>query len=97
MHVRVQKLISDQFCTEAEMSEKVKMKMRMLTEKDALLAIDELASVERHQIRNFGSYFMGILNRYMRGDRQKQENRNRVRIEWLVLHADCTMIPLRCS
>lgn len=51
------------------MNDKVKSKIRMLPEKDALIAVDELSSVERDQIRNFGSYFMGILNRYMRGER----------------------------
>ena len=66
------------------MNEKVKSKIRMLSEKDALFAIEELASVERRQIRNFGSYFMGILNRYMRGDtgnwQKKQEmNKRQVR------------------
>ena len=65
---RLQKLVDDSFCSEEEMNEKVKSKIRMLSEKDALFAIDELASVERRQIRNFGSYFMGILNRYMRGE-----------------------------
>lgn len=65
---RLQKLVDDSFCSEEEMNEKVKSKIRMLSEIDALFAIDELASVERRQIRNFGSYFMGILNRYMRGE-----------------------------
>lgn len=76
---RLQKLVSDQFCSEEEMNEKVKSKIRMLSERDALFAIDELASVERHQIRNFGSYFMGILNRYMRGETgPKQGNKRNV-------------------
>jgi hypothetical protein len=68
VNLRLQKLVVDGFCTQEEMNEKVKSKIRMLSEKDALFAIDELASVERSQIRNFGSYFMGILNRYMRGE-----------------------------
>jgi hypothetical protein len=68
VNVRLQKLVQDNFCSEEEMNEKVKSKIRMLSEKDAIFAIDELASVERRQIRNFGSYFMGILNRYMRGE-----------------------------
>lgn len=62
------KLVSDGFCSQEEMNDKVKSKIRMLSEKDALFAIDELSSVERGSIRNFSSYFMGILNRYMRGD-----------------------------
>lgn len=61
--------MQDGFCSQEEMNDKVKSKIRMLSEKDALFAIDELSSVERGQIRNFSSYFMGILNRYMRGDK----------------------------
>lgn len=76
---RLQKLVSDQFCSEEEMNEKVKSKIRMLSERDALFAIDELASVERHQIRNFGSYFMGILNRYMRGETGPKQGNKRNR------------------
>ena len=68
---RLGKLVSDGFCTETEMNEKVRSKIRMLSEKDALFAIEELSSVDRSQIRNFGSYFMGILNRYMRGERKE--------------------------
>lgn len=68
VQIRLQRLVADNFCSQEEMNDKVKSKIRMLSERDALLAIDELASVERKQIRNFGSYFMGILNRYMRGD-----------------------------
>ncbi|GAX12011.1 hypothetical protein FisN_8Lh105 [Fistulifera solaris] len=68
VHHRLELLVSTGFCTRDEMDEKVRSKIRMLSEKDALLALDELSSVERTSIRNFGSYFMGILNRYMRGD-----------------------------
>lgn len=70
VNARLAKLVADGFCTEEEMNDKVKSKIRMLSEKDALFAIEELASVDRSQIRNFGSYFMGILNRYMRGERK---------------------------
>ena len=68
VNVRLQKLVDDKFCTQQEMNDKVKSKIRMLSDVDAMFAIDELQSVERRQIRNFGSYFMGILTRYMRGD-----------------------------
>lgn len=71
VHHRLQMLVLDGFCTQEEMNEKVKSKIRMLSEKDALFAIDELSGVSRSQIRNFGSYFMGILNRYMRGEPSK--------------------------
>jgi Heterogeneous nuclear ribonucleoprotein Q acidic domain len=65
---RLEQLVTTGFCSEQEMNDKVKSKIRMLSEKDAIFALDELSSVERSSIRNFGSYFMGILNRYMRGD-----------------------------
>ena len=72
VHIRLEQLVHSEFCSRQEMNEKVKSKIRMLSEKDALFALEELASVERHSIRNFGSYFMGILNRYMRGDHQSK-------------------------
>lgn len=75
VNTRLQKLVHDNFCTEEEMNEKVKSKIRMLSETDALFAIDELSSVPRSQIRNFGSYFMGILNRYMRGEKKEMKQR----------------------
>jgi hypothetical protein len=68
VNIRLQKLVDDKFCTQQEMNDKVKSKIRMLSDVDAMFAIDELQSGDRRQIRNFGSYFMGILNRYMRGD-----------------------------
>ena len=68
IHNRLEQLVTSGFCSRDEMNEKVRSKIRMLSEKDALFALDELSSVERKSIRNFGSYFMGILNRYMRGD-----------------------------
>lgn len=68
VHNRLEQLVTSGFCTREEMDEKVRSKIRMLSERDALFALDELSSVERQSIRNFGSYFMGILNRYMRGD-----------------------------
>jgi hypothetical protein len=89
---RLQKLIDDSFCTEEEMNEKVKMKIRMLSESDALLAIDELASVERRQIRNFGSYFMGILNRYMRGEKQTDNKKRQVRSNTLFVRYSFSLI-----
>jgi hypothetical protein len=64
---RLETLVKENFCTNDEMNEKLKNRIGMLSEKDAMLAIDELVSVQRNQIRNFGSYFMGILNRYMLG------------------------------
>jgi hypothetical protein len=74
VHERLARLVATEFCTQEEMNEKIKSKIKMLPEEDALYAIEELASVNRTQIRNFGSYFMGILNRYMKGEpmRKKQ-------------------------
>lgn len=40
----------------------------MLSEKDALNSIKEISNCQRDKIRNFSSYFIGILNRYARGD-----------------------------
>lgn len=88
--IRLQRLIDDQFCSHEEMNDKVKMKIRMLSEKDALAAIDELSSVERRQIRNFGSYFMGILNRYMRGEKQMDHKKRQVRSSNIVLLVNCS-------
>ena len=65
--VTLQKMVNSGFCTQAELSnDKVNLKLGMLSEHDAVLAMDELSSVPRETIRNFPSYFMGILNRYMR-------------------------------
>ena len=60
VNVKLETLVTSGFCTRAEMNEKVKSKIRMLSEKDALFAIDELASTDRASIRNFGSFFMGM-------------------------------------
>ena len=60
VNAKLETLVSSGFCTRAEMNEKVKSKIRMLSEKDALFAIDELASTDRGSIRNFGSFFMGM-------------------------------------
>jgi len=64
---RLDLLVQSGYCTAQELDMKVKTKLKMLPELDALNAIDEINAVPRAEIRNFGSYFMGILNRYMRG------------------------------
>lgn len=66
--VTLQKMVDSGFCTQAELNDNVKQKLGMLSEHDAVLAIDELSSVPRETIRNYPSYFMGILNRYMRSE-----------------------------
>lgn len=65
---RLDLLVQSGYCTAEELDMKVKTKLKMLPESDALNAIDEINAVPRAEIRNFGSYFMGILNRYMRGE-----------------------------
>jgi hypothetical protein len=77
VHHRLEKLVTSGFCSREEMNDKVRSKIRMLSERDALFALDELSSAERNSIRNFGSYFMGILNRYMRGDIRVERGRER--------------------
>lgn len=64
----LQNMITSGFCSQQDLSDKVYAKIKMLSENDAILAIEEISSVQRDKIRNFPSYFMGILNRYMRGD-----------------------------
>jgi Heterogeneous nuclear ribonucleoprotein Q acidic domain len=64
VQIRLEQLVSTGFCTTQEMNEKVKSKIRMLSEKDALFALDELSSVDRSSIRSFGSYFMGYGKTY---------------------------------
>jgi len=44
---RLQQLVTSGFCSVQEMNDKVKSKIRMLSEKDALFALDELSSVDR--------------------------------------------------
>ena len=67
VRVSLQKMVDNGYCTKAEVSDpKIDQKLRMLSEHDALLAIDELVSVPRNTIRNFVNYFAGILNRYQR-------------------------------
>jgi hypothetical protein len=78
VQARLQGLVRDGFVTQEEINEKVKSKILMLSEKDALLAIEEFSGVDRGSIRNVGSYFMGILNRYMRGERNPNDRRGNV-------------------
>lgn len=72
----LQKIVDSNFCSQADISNNVLSKLKMLSEHDALLAINEIASVPRATIRNFSSYFMGILNRYMRGEETPQKYRS---------------------
>jgi hypothetical protein len=60
IHAKLETLVTSGFSSREEMNDKVKSKIRMLSEKDAHFAIDELASTDRASIRNFGSFFMGM-------------------------------------
>ena len=64
----LQNMISSGFCSQSDLNEKVMAKVQMLSEQEAIMALNELSSVPRETIRNFSSYMMGILNRYMRGE-----------------------------
>lgn len=67
VRVSLQKMVDNGYCTKIEVSDpKIDQKLRMLSEHDAMLAINELVSVPRNTIRNFVNYFAGILNRYQR-------------------------------
>lgn len=46
--------------------------MKLLSENDAIQAVNEMQAVPRDTIRNFQNYFMGIINRYMRAQESKQ-------------------------
>jgi hypothetical protein len=72
--VTLQKMVDSNFCTQADLNENVRQKLGMLSEHDAILAMDELSNIPRETIRNFPSYFMGILNRYMRSDGHLNNN-----------------------
>lgn len=64
----LQNMLSSGFCNRDDLNEKVMAKIQMLSEQEAIMALNELSSVPRETIRNFPSYMMGILNRYMRGE-----------------------------
>jgi len=99
VHQRLQKLVQDGVCKPEELprNEKILAKLRMLSEKDALSALEEIVSVERSSIRNFGSYLMGILNRYMRGDKQKLNENNNVRASSSIWYIPITRILQLCN
>jgi len=68
-------LINSGFCTFHDLiNEKVMDKLSLLSEKDALHAINEISGCKRDKIRNFTSYFIGILNRNLRGEETFQQN-----------------------
>lgn len=60
---RLDQLVNSGYCTADEVDVKLRSKLILLSQEDALNAIDEMNGCTRGEIRNFGSYFMGILNR----------------------------------
>lgn len=78
--MRLDALVASGFCTTDDLDMKIKDRMRMLTEIDALDAIDEINGCQRGSIRNFASYFMGIMNRYMKGERRDPLTRGSNRV-----------------
>jgi hypothetical protein len=48
--------------------------MKLLSENDAIQAINEMQAVPRETIRSFQNYFLGIINRYMRAHESKQRS-----------------------
>lgn len=58
---KLSKLVSSGYCTQEDVESKVKGKLRMLSERDALIALDELSSVSSKDVRNIGRYGL-VLN-----------------------------------
>jgi hypothetical protein len=70
---RLSKLVERNYCNEEDLKhDRIVAKLESLTEKDALNAIDELLGVDPSIIRNIQSYFIGILNKYQRGEGRAQ-------------------------
>ena len=74
IHIRLQKLFNDGFCSSYEINEMVKPKLCMLSEKVAMIVLNELTTSRFAPIRNFKSYFMSIMNRYIRREPSKSKN-----------------------
>jgi len=74
---RLDNLISSKFCSPNDLNGSVMGKMKMLSSADALLAIDEISDINPDSIRNFPSYFVGILNRYARGEGTRQKKKDK--------------------
>ncbi|KAL7520987.1 hypothetical protein ACHAWX_005677, partial [Stephanocyclus meneghinianus] len=73
---RLERLVNSGYCTQAEIDGQLKSKLTMLSEEDALSAIDEMNLIERSEIRQFASYFMGIMNRYAKTRHANDKNIN---------------------
>jgi len=71
---RLRAVVARGFGTEEDLrEERVRSKLLALSEKDAINAIEELLGVDPTIIRNFASYFLGIINRYARGEGRAQK------------------------
>merc|ERR1719174_2555113 len=68
-------LIDSGFCNVNDIiNDKVIDKLSLLPEKNPINAINEISGCKRDKIRNFTSYFIGILNRYLRGEETSQQH-----------------------
>jgi hypothetical protein len=75
---RLRMMVGRNFCSDEDLrDEKVRSKLLALSDKDALNSIDELLGVDPTIIRNFSSYFLGIVNRYARGEGRAQREEAR--------------------
>jgi len=70
---RLKKVVERKYCEEEDLkNDRILAKLESLPEKDALNSIDELLGVDPSIIRNLQSYFIGILNKYQRGEGRAQ-------------------------
>lgn len=74
---RLDNLINSKFCSPNDLNGSVIEKMKMLSTEDALLAIDEISDMNPDSIRNFPSYFVGILNRYNKGEGAREKKKEK--------------------
>ena len=90
----MKELVAGGYCTEDDMKldDRVMAKLKLLSESEALLAFDELESVDRSRIRNFGSYFMGIVNRYMRGERNFSGRDSHRRVSFTLIRSQVSLL-----
>jgi len=75
---RLDDLIARNICSTSDLNGNVMDKMKLLSSEDAILAIDEISDVNPESIRNFPSYFIGILNRHTRGEISRQKKKDKV-------------------
>ena len=76
----LQKMVDSGFCTQAELDDDLCTRLRLLSERDAVLALEKLSRTPRERIKKFHSYAIDSLNSYvlsvLEGD-QKQNAQNK--------------------